>query len=148
MSEKIPQDSVDNDLERLAQQGDLDELNAYLKTHPVWIPMRPRRLLDPTQLSREQLLEEIRKDSEELKKMPFKPWILELEGKKRLPIFSSNQRMQEFSRRIGQEMKQAFSLRGAKIPLELVAKHFDIDFADLNMFGENSVEIGLRRRGD
>ena len=147
MSENIPQNPADSDLERIAQNGDLDELNAYLKTHRVLIPMRPRRFLDPAKLNREQLLEEIKKDSEELKKMPFEPWILELNGQKRLPIFSSTQRMQEFSKHVAQDLKQAFSLRGAKIPLELVAKNFDIDFADLNLFSENSREIGLRRRG-
>lgn len=147
MPEKLPENASDDELERVAQQGDLDELNAYLKTHRVLIPMRPRRFLDPKELTREQLLEEIKKDSEELKKMPFEPWILEVNGKKRLPVFSSTRRMEEFSRHIAQDLKQAFSLRGAKVPLELVARHFDIDFVDLNPFSENSREIGLRRRG-
>lgn len=146
MPDKIPENSAVDELERIAQQGDLDKLNECLKTHTVWIPRRPRRFLDPAGLKKEQLLEMVKKDAEEMSQTPFEPWILELDGKKRLPVFSSKQRMHAFSKQISMKMNQIFSLGGIEILLEHVLKQVDVDFVDLNLFSENSREIGVRRR--
>jgi hypothetical protein len=99
-----------DDLERVAYKEDLAVLNAYLKKRPVFVPQRPKRFLDAATFTQEQLLEQIRKDSEHLASDQFEPWILELDGKKRLPVFSSQDRMQAFASRISQDMNKVFGL--------------------------------------
>jgi hypothetical protein len=136
-----------DDLERVAYKEDLGQLNAYLKTRRVLIPQRPRRFLDATSFTQEQLLQQIRMDAQELSGTPFEPWILNLDGKRRLPAFSSPLRMQDFSSKISQEMNKVFSLGGAEFLLEDITKNLDIDFVDLNLFSQKSWEIGVRRQG-
>jgi hypothetical protein len=95
-----------DDLERVAYKEDLALLNAYLKKRPVFVPQRPRRFLDAAAFTEEQLVELIQKNSEELSSDQFEPWILEVDGKKRLPVFSSQERMTAFASRISQEMNK------------------------------------------
>src|SRR3954462_6148040 len=97
-----------DDLERVAYKEDLGLLNAYLKRRPVFVPQRPKRFLDAATFTEEQLVEQIQKDSEQLSSDEFEPWILEVEGKKRLPVFSSQKRMQAFASRISQDMNKVF----------------------------------------
>ena len=81
-------------------------------------------------------MEQIRKDSEQLSSDQFEPWILEVDGKKRLPVFSSQDRMQAFAGKISQDMNKVFGLGCISILLENVTKHVDVDFVDLNLFSK------------
>ncbi len=135
-----------DDLERVAYKEDLGLLNAYLKKRPVLVPQRPRRFLDAATFTQEQLTEQIKKDSEQLASDQFEPWILEMDGKKRLPVFSSQERMEAFASRISQDMNKVFGLGCISILLENVTKHVDVDFVDLNPFSKKSWEIGIGKR--
>jgi hypothetical protein len=88
-------------------------------------------------------MEQIRKDSEQLSSDQFEPWILEVDGTKRLPVFSSQDRMQAFASKISQDMNKVFSLGCVSILLENVTKHADVDFVDLNLFSQKTWEIGI-----
>src|SRR5580765_5673185 len=134
-----------DDLERVAYKEDLTLLNAYLKKRHVFVPQRPKRFLDAATFTKEQLMEQIRKDSEQLGSDQFEPWILEVDGKKRLPVFSSQDRMQAFAARISQDMNKVFGLGCISILLENVTKHVDVDFVDLNLFSKKSWEIGVKK---
>ena len=135
-----------DDLERVAYKEDLAQLNAYLKKRHVFVPQRPKRFLDAATFTQEQLMEQIRKDSEQLGSEQFEPWILEVDGKKRLPVFSSQDRMQAFAAKISQNMNKVFGLGCISILLENVTKHVDVDFVDLNLFSKKSWEIGIRKK--
>jgi len=135
-----------DDLERVAYKEDLSVLNAYLKKRRVLIPQRPRRFLDAASFTEEQLLEQIRNDSEQLSGEQFEPWILEVDGKKRLPAFSSQKKMLAFSSRMSQELNRVFSLGCISILLEDVTTRADVDFVDLNLFSRKSWEIGVRKQ--
>ena len=135
-----------DDFERVAYKEDLAQLNAYLKTRKVLIPRKPRRFLDASSFTEAQLLEMIRKETEELAGAEFEPWILEMDGKKRLPAFSSSKRMEAFSAKISQRMNKVFALGGAEFLIEDITKGLDLDFVDLNPFSPKSWEIGVRRR--
>jgi len=136
-----------DDLERVAYKGDLDLLNDYLKTRRVWIPRKPRRFLDAADFTREQLLDHIRKDAQDLKGEPFEPWILVLDGKKRLPAFSNKERMHFFSRKISQDLNKVFGLGCFEVLLLESTKDLDLDFVDLNLFSEKSWEIAMKPNG-
>jgi hypothetical protein len=135
-----------DDLERVAYRENLAELNAYLKKRPVFIPQRPKRFLDAATFTQEQLMEQIRKDSEQLADDQFEPWILEVEGKKRLPAFSSQERMTAFAGKMSKELNKVFSLGCIQTLLENVTKNVDVDFVDLNLFSQKSWEIGIGKK--
>jgi len=135
-----------DDLERVAYKEDLALLNAYLKKRHVFVPQRPKRFLDAATFTQEQLMEQIRKDSEQLSSDQFEPWILEVDGKKRLPVFSSQDRMQAFAAKISQDMYKVFGLGCISILLENVTKHVEVDFVDLNPFSKKSWEIGIGKK--
>ena len=137
-----------DDLERVAYKEDLALLNAYLKKRPVFVPQRPRRFLDAAAFTQEQLMEQIRKDSEQLGSDQFEPWILEVDGKKRLPVFSSQEKMTAFGSKMSQELNKVFSLGCISILLENVTRRVEIDFVDLNLFSKKSWEIGIGKRRD
>jgi SseB protein N-terminal domain len=136
-----------DDLERVAYKEDLAALNAYLKKRPVFVPQRPKRFLDAATLTQEELMEQIQQDAEQLSSGQFEPWILEVDGKRRLPVFSSQKRMTAFASRMSQVMDKVFGLGCISILLEDVTKHADIDFVDLNLFSQKSWEIGIRKKG-
>jgi len=135
-----------DDLERVAYKEDLALLNAYLKKRNVFVPQRPKRYLDAATFTQEQLMEQIRKDSEQLSSDQFEPWILEVDGKKRLPVFSSQDRMQAFAAKISQDMNKVFGLGCISILLENVTKHVEVDFVDLNPLSKKSWEIGIGKK--
>ena len=135
-----------DDLERVAYKEDLALLNAYLKKRPVFVPQRPKRFLDAATFTEEQLMEQIRKDSEQLGSDQFEPWILEVDGKKRLPIFSSQDRMQTFAAKMSQDMNKVFGLGCISILLENVTKHVNVDYVDLNPLSKKSWEIGVGKK--
>lgn len=133
-----------DDLERVAYKEDMEQLNAYLKTRRLWIPKKPRRFLDASSFTPEQLLELVREESEELSGDTYDLWILEIDGKKRLPAFSSQKRMETFSGKISQQLNKVFSLGCSQELLGDVVKQVNIDFVDLNLYSRKSWEIGVR----
>ena len=130
-----------DDLERIAYKEDPALLNTYLKKRPVFVPQRPKRFLDAATFTQDELLEQIRKDSEQLASDQFEPWILEIDGKRRLPVFSSQKRMTAFSSTVSQQMNKVFSLGCVSILLGDVTKHVNVDYVDLNPFSAKSWEI-------
>lgn len=135
-----------DDLERIASKEDRSSLDAYLKTRRVLVPCRPRRFLDASGLTEEQLLGLIRQESEEAARSPFEPWVLEIDGSKRLPVFSNQKRLEVFSRRISEHLGKVFALGSAEVLLDEVTSAVEIDFIALNLFGEKSWEIAVRER--
>ncbi|SPE50594.1 hypothetical protein SBV1_1170022 [Verrucomicrobia bacterium] len=136
-----------DDLERVACTGDLNQLIAYLKTRRVWIPRKPWRALDPGKFTPEQLLETIKQDLEHLAHSPFEPWILEFDGMKRLPAFSSQQKMQVFSSKVSQQSGKVFPLGCGEVLLWDITKELDVDFVELNLYSKTSWEIEVKRHG-
>jgi hypothetical protein len=132
-----------DDLERVAYREDLAQLNAYLKTRRLWIPKEPTRFPDAATFTPEQLLDLMREEAEELSADSFHPWVLEVDGKQRLPAFSSQKRMKAFSARSSQQLNKVFSLGCAEMLLDDIVKGLDIDFIDLNLFGPKTWEIGV-----
>ena len=135
-----------DDLERVAYKEDLALLNTYLKKRPVFVPQTPRRFLDAATFTQEQLLEQIRQDSEQLSSDQFEPWILDVGGKKRLPVFSSQERMTSFASKMSKQMNKVVGLGCISVLLENVTKHVDIDYVDLNLFSKKSWEIGIGKK--
>lgn len=137
-----------DDLERVAYRDDLGLLNSYLKTRRLLIPREPRHFLDPD-FTPEELLELARAEAEELSDDPFVPWVFEVDGKRRLPAFSSQKKMVIFKGKISKRMDKVFGLGAAEILLGDLVKTQDIDFIDLNPLCPKSWEIGVKAiRGD
>jgi hypothetical protein len=134
-----------DDLERVAYKEDLATLNTYLKTRRILIPRRPKRFLDASNFTQEQLLELIQKEGEDLAGDAFEPWVLEQDGKRRLPAFSSQKKMEIFAEKLTKELNKVFSLGGAEFLIDEIAIGLDLDFVDLNLFSEKSWEIGMRK---
>ncbi|HUE71587.1 MAG TPA: hypothetical protein VMP01_11945 [Pirellulaceae bacterium] len=134
-----------DDVERVACLGDARRLDAYLKARPLYIPQRPHRLLDASKLTTAELLEQRQKDAEDLARDQFEPWILVVNGKRRLPAFSSEKKMAAFAAKISQEMNVIFSLGCILAPLGEVTRQADIDLVDLNLYSAESWEIGVKQ---
>jgi hypothetical protein len=132
-----------DDLERVAAQGDLRQLNAYLKTRPIYVPQKPKRFLDASSFTQEDLLKQIELDVEELANDSFEPWIIQVDDKKQLPVFSSQARMKVFSAKISTNWNKVFSLGCVSILLEDVTKQVKVDLVTLNPFCKQSWEIGI-----
>jgi hypothetical protein len=134
-----------DDLERVAAREDLAALNAYLKTRRVFIPRRPRRFLEAGNFTPEQLQELLAEEAAALDGDPFEPWILEVDGQKRLPAFANQKRLEIFSKQISRELGQVFALGAGEMLLADLTAQIDVDFVDLNLFSEKSWEIGIRK---
>ena len=135
-----------DDVERVACKGNIEQLNAYLKTRPLFIPKRPRYFLDAASFTEQELMDVIQKETKELGGDQFEPWILEFDGKKVLPAFSSQKKMQAFSSKVSQELNKVFSLGCIEILLENVIKNIDVDVVDLNRFSQKSWEIQIGKQ--
>ncbi len=133
-----------DDLERIAFKDDLAALNKYLKTRRLLIPRRPKRFLEASSLTRDQLLEMLQNDAEDTAGGEFEPWVLEVDGKRRLPAFSSKKKLEVFSKKISQQMNKVFALGSAEVLIDDIKEGLALDFIDLNLFCENSWEIGVK----
>tara|TARA_R110002095_G_scaffold207633_2_gene192757 strand:- start:1145 stop:1582 length:438 start_codon:yes stop_codon:yes gene_type:complete len=133
-----------DDLERIACKEDPQRLNKYLKTRHLLFPKKPRRFLDADNFTQDELRELIDQESKELEGNQIELWILEVDGKKRLPAFSSEKKAQAFAAEMSQELNKVFSLGYLEVLLSEITKHTEIDFIDLNLFNKNSWEIGTR----
>ena len=134
-----------DDLERVAYKEDLRLLNDYLKTRRLLIPKKPRRFLDAATFTQDELMEMIEQESKELGGDQIELWILEIDGKKRLPAFSSQKKMEAFSAKMSQDLNKVFSLGCFEALLADITKQADVDFVDLNLFSKKSWEIGVRK---
>ena len=135
-----------DDVERVAYKEDVQQLNDYLKTRRLLFPKKPRCFLDAATFTQEQLIEMIEQESKELGGDQIDLWVLEVDGKKRLPAFSSQKRMEAFSAKMSQDLNKVFSLGCFEALLADITKQADIDFVDLNLFSKKSWEIGVKRQ--
>ena len=133
-----------DDLERVACKEDMAKLSAYLKTRRVLVPRRPSRVRDAASFNSAKLLEEIKADVDGLKDKPFEPWILEVEGRKHLPVFSSQRKLEFFVQKISQETNQLLSVGAGEFLVEEVIASIRIDFIELNAMCERSWEIAVK----
>ena len=85
----------------------------------------------------------IEQETKELAGAQVELWILEMDGRKRLPAFTSQKRMQTFSERISKQLNKVFALGSLEVLLFDVTKDLEIDFVDLNALCEESWEIGI-----
>lgn len=134
-----------DDLERVAYKEKPDLLNTYLQKRHIFVPQRPRRFLDASKFTREELLAQIKADAAQVSKESFEPWILEVDGKKRLPIFSCPKKACVFSAKVSQQLNQVFSLVCVQILLPDLMRKVRVDFVDLNPFNPKSWEIDIDR---
>jgi hypothetical protein len=135
-----------DDLERVAYKEDLELLNEYLKTRRLLIPKKPMRFLDSATFTQEELMELIEQESKELGGDRFELWVLDVDGKKRLPAFSSQKKMHEFSEKMSKQLDKVFSLGCIEVLLADAIRDLEVDFVDLNLFSQKSWEIGVRRK--
>jgi hypothetical protein len=135
-----------DDLERVAKKGDMRTLSKYLETRRVWVPRRPRRFLDAANFTQDELMELIEEEAKELAGEQVELWVLEVDGKKRLPAFSSQKKMQTFSGKMSKQLNKVFSLGCLEVLLFDIAKNMDIDFVDLNLLCDQSWEIGIGKQ--
>ena len=135
-----------DDLERVAYKEDLPLLEAYLRKRRILVPQKPLRFLDAANFTEEELRELIRRDCERLAGEQVELWILEIDGKKRLPAFSSKEKMWTFSSKMSQDLNKIFGLGCVEVLLADVTDNLDIDFVDLNLFSKKSWELSAGRR--
>ena len=132
-----------DDLERVAARRDLSALNDYLRKRAVFVPKKPRHFLDADTFTQDELLTVIQKESEIAQNEPFEPWILDVDGFRRLPVFSSQKKMEQFSKRISKDLNQVFALMATEALLYDIPD-LGLDFVDLNLFCKESWEIGMQ----
>lgn len=133
-----------DDLERVACKEDPRKLNAYLQTRRLLFPKRPRRMLDANDFTQEELLALLEEDARELASDELELWILDVDGQKRLPAFSSEKKLQTFAARVSQDLNKVFGAGYVEVLMSDVVQGADVDFIDLNLFSERSWEIGVR----
>jgi len=137
-----------DDVERIAYREDLAALNAHLRTRRLLIPRCPKRYLEAGNYTEAQLLEMIEGEAKELSDAPFEPWVLEMDGTRRLPAFSSRKRMEVFSGKISMKLNKVFALGAGEFLIADVTKGLNVDFVDLNALSEKSWEIGIIPKRD
>jgi len=134
-----------DDVERVAVKGDVQLLNSYLRTRRLFFPKKPRQFLDAATFTQQELMQLIEQESKELVGNDIQLWILDVNGKKHLPAFSSHKKMQTFSAKMSQELNKVFALGFVEVLLPDIAGSAGIDFVDLNLFGPKSWEIAVNR---
>ncbi|WP_417394930.1 hypothetical protein [Gimesia chilikensis] len=133
-----------DDLERVACKEDPQKLNVYLQTRRLLFPKRPRRMLDANVFTQEELLALLEEDARDLASDELELWILDVDGQKRLPAFSSEKKLQTFAARVSQDLNKVFGAGYVEVLMSDVVQGADVDFIDLNLFSERSWEIGVR----
>jgi len=133
-----------DDLERIAATSDLRALNARLATRPVLVPRRPGRFLDVAAVTEESMLELMRSEAQATANDPFEPWVIELDGVRRLPVFSSPRHMETFVQKISGRLDQVFALGHVELLVADATRDLDVDLVHLNLFSPQSWEIGVR----
>ncbi len=136
-----------DDLERVAARGDRTRLNAYLETRRLWVPCEPSRFLDASDFGPDDLLRILEEEAEEnAADRPFTPWVMEDDGVRRLPAFSSMRRMTTFAGAISKRLNKVFPLFGAEVLLDDAVLATSVAFVDLNPLCGQSWEIAVEPR--
>jgi len=135
-----------DDVERVAGKNDPVALDELLKTRRLLIPRRPKVFLDAANMTQEQFQEMIKTESKDVAGEQFEPWVLASDGKRRLPAFSSQKKMETFSKRISQDLGKVFALGSVEVLIGDITKNLDLDFVDLNLFSGLSWEICVRNK--
>lgn len=135
-----------DDVERLAAKGDLARLDAYLKTRRLFFPKQPRRFLDAASFTQDELLGLMEAETKELAGDQVELWILEIDGQKWLPAFSSQKKAELFSSKMSRQLNKVFCLGCVEVLLADVVSGRDIDVIDLNRFSEQSWQLGVRNQ--
>jgi len=136
-----------DDVERVAYKDDPLLLLNYLKTRKLFFPKRLLRTLDAATFTEDQLIKLIEEESKALGSQ-IDLWILEVDGKKRLPAFSSRKAMEAFSARMSKDLNRVFSLGCIEVLLSDILKGTEVDIVDLNLFSKRSWEITATRRNE
>ncbi len=138
-----------DDVERVMAKKDMKLLMEHLKNRKLMVPRRPRKYLDAANLAQDELLKLIESESmrlrEELDSDRFEPWILEVDGKRRLPVFSSQKTMEVFSAEVSKSLNKVFALGFVDMLIDDLVNWPDLDIIDLNYFSEGSMEITIHR---
>ena len=138
-----------DDVERVMAKKDMKLLMAHLKTRKLMVPRRPRKYLDASNLVQDELLKLIESESkglrEDLDGDRFEPWILEVDGKRRLPVFSSQKTMEVFSVEVSKSLNKVFALGFIDLLIDDLLKWPDLDIIDLNYFSKGSMEVTIHR---
>lgn len=137
-----------DDVEQIAHLGDPAALDAYLQTRKLLVPKKPNHFLDADTFTKEELLELTQAEAKELAGKNIELWVLEVEGTKRLPAFSSMRRLHTFSAKMSKELNKVFSLGYVEMFLPSIRAQIDIDYVDLNLFSSQSWEIGMKNRDE
>lgn len=135
-----------DDVERVAYKDDPQLLVNYLKTRRLFFPKRPLRFLDAATFTQDELLHLIEQESKALSAESVELWILEIDGKKRLPAFSSQKKIQAFSEKMSVSLDKVFSLGCIEVLLTDILKTVDVDIVDLNRFSQKSWEITVHKQ--
>ncbi len=130
-----------DDLEIIASKANWKLLAEQLKTRKILVPKRPLRMIDPQNISSEDLITCIQKDAEDLNTSQFSPWIFENNSKKMIPIFSSQDRFIEFSKALSLSLNKVFGLGYMDFLLQDVLNNCEVDLIILNFQCKNSWEI-------
>lgn len=134
-----------DDLERVAVRGDTARLNAYLETRLLWVPCEPSRFLDASDFSPEDLLKVLEAEAEDnTPDRPFTAWVMDHDGVRRLPAFSSLKRMTTFAGAISKRLDKVFPLGGGEMLMSDVVRATGVEFVDLNVLCGQSWEIAVR----
>lgn len=99
--------------------------------------------MDAATFTQDELLKLIEEESMALSG-DVRPWILENDGSQRLPVFSSQKRMEAFSSAISRHLGKVFGLGCFQALLFDVTESLNIDVVELNPFSEKSWEISLK----
>jgi len=134
-----------DDVERVMAKKDMTLLMTHLKTRKLYVARRPKRYLDAGNFTQEQLMELVESEAKDLSGDQFEPWILEVDGKTRLPVFSSQKTLEAFSSKVSQSLNKVFSLGAVEFLIEDVMKWPDVDVIDLNYYSHGSMEITIHR---
>jgi len=134
-----------DDVERVAYKEDLQALNDYLKTRRLFFPKKPKRFLDAATFTDEEFMEMMKQETKDLSGDRVELWVLEVDGKQRLPAFSSQKKMEAFSSKMSRELNKVFALGCVEVLLTDIIKAADVDFVDLNLFSQKSWEIGVKK---
>src|SRR5262245_23237578 len=125
-----------DDVERIACKQDARLLNEYLQTRRLLFPKRPLQFLDAATLTQEQLSSLTTQEATELAGERIELWVLETDGKRRLPAFSSQKKMEIFSATVSRQLTKVFALGCVEALLSEATRDLDIDLIDLNLFSK------------
>ena len=130
-------------LERMACLEDPDRLLDYLLTHEFLVPIRPQQFLDADTATDEELMESIEASAEATAGDAVDLWTEEIDGKIRLPAFSSPKRAEAFGAALSQQLNMIFGLGCVPVLLSDVLATQHIDFVDFNRFSKGSFELDV-----